>query len=115
MTPGAAQAAARRAGRGAVRRAVQKEKSWPARAAACKPASRPLLPLLLRPRAPRGMQALLNQRRALLSYLRRADFPAFCFVIHRLGLRDNNYAKQARLGGRCAPRVHPSHVCRLHP
>jgi hypothetical protein len=41
-----------------------------------------------------GLQALLNQRRALLSYLRRSDFDAFCAVLHRLGLRDNNYARQ---------------------
>ncbi|KAI8465376.1 MAG: hypothetical protein J3K34DRAFT_437277 [Monoraphidium minutum] len=44
----------------------------------------------------RGLQAMLNQRRALLSYLRRSDFEAFCFVLHRLGLRDNSYARQAR-------------------
>lgn len=39
---------------------------------------------------------MLNQRRALLSYLRRTDFEAFAYVIHSLGLRDNAYAKQAR-------------------
>lgn len=39
---------------------------------------------------------MLNQRRALLSYLRRSDFESFCYVIHKLGLRDNNYARQVR-------------------
>jgi hypothetical protein len=45
---------------------------------------------------------MLNQRRALLSYLRRSDFEAFCYVIHRLGLRDNNYAKQVRARRLCS-------------
>lgn len=46
---------------------------------------------------------MLNQRRALLSYLRRSDFDAFCYVIHKLGLRDNNYAKQVCLCCVCIP------------
>jgi hypothetical protein len=40
---------------------------------------------------------MLNQRRALLVYLRRTDFESFCYVIHKLGLKDNNYARQVRL------------------
>ncbi|KIY98254.1 hypothetical protein MNEG_9709 [Monoraphidium neglectum] len=39
---------------------------------------------------------MLNQRRALLVYLRRTDFESFCYVIHKLGLKDNNYARQVR-------------------
>jgi hypothetical protein len=39
---------------------------------------------------------MLNHRRALLAYLRRTDFAAFAATIHRLGLRDNVYARQAR-------------------
>ena len=42
---------------------------------------------------------MLNQRRALLAYLRRTDFEAFAYVMHSLGLRDNNYAKQVRAHG----------------
>lgn len=43
----------------------------------------------------RGLQGLLNQRRKLLSYLRRDNFPRYAFVIHKLGLKDT-YAKQVR-------------------
>lgn len=43
----------------------------------------------------RGLAGLLNQRRALLKYLRASNFPRFCFVIHKLGLKDT-FGKQAR-------------------
>jgi len=43
----------------------------------------------------KGLQGLLNQRRALLSYLRRDNFERYCFALHKLGLKDN-YAKQSR-------------------
>jgi hypothetical protein len=41
----------------------------------------------------RGLQGYLNQRRKLLSYLRRDNFNRYAFVIHKLGLKDT-YAKQ---------------------
>ena len=41
----------------------------------------------------RGLQSYLNQRRKLLSYLRRDNFPRYAFVLHKLGLKDT-YAKQ---------------------
>lgn len=41
----------------------------------------------------RGLQGMLNQRRKLLSYLRRDNFSRYAFVIHKLGLKDT-YAKQ---------------------
>lgn len=41
----------------------------------------------------RGLQGYLNQRRKLLSYLRRDKFDRYAFVIHKLGLKDT-YAKQ---------------------
>ncbi|WIA28843.1 hypothetical protein OEZ86_011369 [Tetradesmus obliquus] len=43
----------------------------------------------------RGLQGMLNQRRKLLAYLRRDNFPRYAFVLHKLGLKDT-YAKQAR-------------------
>lgn len=43
----------------------------------------------------RGLQSYLNQRRKLLSYLRRDNFPRYAFVLHKLGLKDT-YAKQVR-------------------
>lgn len=45
----------------------------------------------------RGLQGLLNQRRKLLSYLRRDNFPRYAFVIYKLGLKDT-YAKQVSRG-----------------
>ncbi len=36
---------------------------------------------------------MLNQRRRLLAYLRRSNFERYCFVLHKLGLKDV-YAKQ---------------------
>jgi hypothetical protein len=41
----------------------------------------------------RGLQAYLNQRRKLLSYLRQDNFPRYAYVIHKLGLKDT-YARQ---------------------
>eukprot|EP00878_Enallax_costatus_P040859 GHUV01047258.1.p2 GENE.GHUV01047258.1~~GHUV01047258.1.p2 ORF type:complete len:105 (+),score=24.40 GHUV01047258.1:164-478(+) len=43
----------------------------------------------------RGLQGMLNQRRKLLGYLRRSNFPRYAFVLHKLGLKDT-YAKQER-------------------
>ncbi len=37
----------------------------------------------------RGLQAMLNQRRTLLQYLRRKDFDSYAIVLSRLGLKDN--------------------------
>ena len=51
----------------------------------------------------RGLQAMLNQRRSLLEYLRRKDFDSYAIVLSRLGLKDN-YMKLVRvigLHGRC--------------
>lgn len=47
----------------------------------------------------RGLQGLLNRRRALLQYLRRTDFDSYAALITRLGLRDN-YAPQDRFSVR---------------
>jgi ribosomal protein S15 len=47
----------------------------------------------------RGLAGLLNQRRALLRYLRASNFQRFCFVIHKLGLKDT-FAKQVGDGRR---------------
>lgn len=43
----------------------------------------------------RGLEAMLNQRKSLLQYLRRKDFDAYAIVLSRLGLRDN-YMKLVR-------------------
>jgi len=43
----------------------------------------------------RGLQAMLNQRRSLLEYLRRKDFDSYAMVLSRLGLKDN-YMKLVR-------------------
>lgn len=37
----------------------------------------------------RGLDAMLNQRRSLLQYLRRKDFDSYAIVLNRLGLKDN--------------------------
>ena len=37
----------------------------------------------------RGLDAMLNQRRSLLQYLRRKDFDSYAVVLNRLGLKDN--------------------------
>jgi ribosomal protein S15 len=52
----------------------------------------------------RGLAGLLNQRRALLKYLRASNFPRFCFAIHKLGLKDT-FGKQVRVGWRRGPTV----------
>ena len=44
----------------------------------------------------RGLQAMLNQRRTLLQYLRRKDFDSYAIVLSRLGLKDN-YLKLVRV------------------
>eukprot|EP00878_Enallax_costatus_P038549 GHUV01043865.1.p2 GENE.GHUV01043865.1~~GHUV01043865.1.p2 ORF type:complete len:134 (-),score=19.38 GHUV01043865.1:223-624(-) len=41
---------------------------------------------------------MLNQRRKLLGYLRRSNFPRYAFVLHKLGLKDT-YAKQVSAAG----------------
>lgn len=43
----------------------------------------------------RGLEAMLNQRKSLLQYLRRKDFDSYAIVLSRLGLRDN-YMKLVR-------------------
>jgi hypothetical protein len=45
---------------------------------------------------------MLNRRRKLLAYLRRDNFERYCFVLHKLGLKDV-YAKQVRGRGRAHP------------
>lgn len=50
------------------------------------------------PAVNRGLQGYLNQRRKMLAYLRRDNFPRYAFVIHKLGLKDT-YAKQVGLLG----------------
>ncbi|KAL9244743.1 hypothetical protein vseg_018480 [Gypsophila vaccaria] len=37
----------------------------------------------------RGLQAKVQQRKKLLKYLRRTDWDSYCFVLSKLGLRDN--------------------------
>jgi hypothetical protein len=49
----------------------------------------------------RGLQGMLNQRRKLLAYLRRDNFPRYAFVLHKLGLKDT-YAKQVGKQGTAA-------------
>lgn len=44
----------------------------------------------------RGLEAMLNQRKSLLQYLRRKDFDSYAIVLSRLGLRDN-YMKLVRV------------------
>lgn len=44
---------------------------------------------------------MLNQRRKLLAYLRRDNFPRYAFVLHKLGLKDT-YAKQVREAADCS-------------
>ena len=31
---------------------------------------------------------MVNQRRRMLMYMRRQDFPAYCYTLRKLGLRD---------------------------
>ncbi|XP_074375668.1 uncharacterized protein LOC141717475 [Apium graveolens] len=37
----------------------------------------------------KGLQAMVQQRKKLLKYLRRTDWDSYCFVLDKLGLRDN--------------------------
>ncbi|KAJ8774245.1 hypothetical protein K2173_009676 [Erythroxylum novogranatense] len=37
----------------------------------------------------RGLQAMMQERKKLLKYLRRTDWDSYCFVISKLGLQDN--------------------------
>ncbi|XXG70533.1 hypothetical protein AAC387_Pa06g3275 [Persea americana] len=37
----------------------------------------------------RGLQAMVQRRKKLLKYLRRTDWESYCFVISKLGLKDN--------------------------
>ncbi|GLU22004.1 hypothetical protein SLE2022_381070 [Rubroshorea leprosula] len=37
----------------------------------------------------KGLQAMVQKRKKLLKYLRRTDWDSYCFVLGRLGLRDN--------------------------
>jgi small subunit ribosomal protein S15 len=46
----------------------------------------------------RGLEAMLNQRRSLLQYLRREDFDTYALVLSKLGLRDT-YIKRERAFG----------------
>ncbi|KAK2076583.1 hypothetical protein QBZ16_005343 [Prototheca wickerhamii] len=54
--------------------------------------------------ARRGLQGMLNQRRALLQYLRGSNFDAYAMTISKLGLKDN-YAKHDRFSTRYKPLV----------
>lgn len=47
----------------------------------------------------RGLEAMLNQRRKLLQYLRRSKFDAYAVLISRLGLKDS-YGPADRLSQR---------------
>jgi small subunit ribosomal protein S15 len=47
----------------------------------------------------RGLEALLNQRRKLLQYLRRSKFDKYAVLISRIGLKDS-YGPQDRLSAR---------------
>ena len=61
--------------------------------------SRLLTPSGARPPACRGLDAMLNQRRTLLQYLRRSKFDKYAVLISRLGLKDS-YGPQDRLSSR---------------
>ncbi|KAG9137402.1 hypothetical protein Leryth_027284 [Lithospermum erythrorhizon] len=37
----------------------------------------------------KGLQAMVQQRKKLLKYLRRTDWDSYCLVLSKLGLRDN--------------------------
>ncbi|ESR40772.1 30S ribosomal protein S15 [Citrus sinensis] len=37
----------------------------------------------------KGLQAMVQRRKRLLKYLRRTDWDSYCFVLSKLGLRDN--------------------------
>lgn len=37
----------------------------------------------------KGLQAMVQRRKKLLKYLRRTDWDSYCFVLDKLGLRDN--------------------------
>ncbi|KAK1571894.1 hypothetical protein Q3G72_024550 [Acer saccharum] len=37
----------------------------------------------------KGLQAMVQRRKKLLKYLRRTDWDSYCFVLSKLGLRDN--------------------------
>ncbi|KAI9089548.1 hypothetical protein K1719_029153 [Acacia pycnantha] len=37
----------------------------------------------------KGLIAMVQKRKRLLKYLRRTDWDSYCFVISKLGLRDN--------------------------
>ncbi|EFN55331.1 hypothetical protein CHLNCDRAFT_134327 [Chlorella variabilis] len=50
----------------------------------------------------RGLEAMLNQRRKLLQYLRRSKFDKYAVLISRLGLKDS-YGPQDRLSSRYKP------------
>lgn len=52
----------------------------------------------------RGLEAMLNQRRKLLQYLRRSRFDAYAVLISRLGLKDS-YGPTDRLSQRYKPAV----------
>lgn len=44
----------------------------------------------------KGLEAMVQRRKKLLKYLRRTDWDSYCFVLSKLGLRDNqdDYAKK---------------------
>jgi hypothetical protein len=44
----------------------------------------------------RGLQALVQQRRRSLQYLRRTDFTSYSVLLHKLGLKDA-YSSNHRL------------------
>ncbi|PON81004.1 Ribosomal protein [Trema orientale] len=37
----------------------------------------------------KGLVAMVQRRKSLLKYLRRTDWESYCFVLSKLGLRDN--------------------------
>lgn len=47
----------------------------------------------------KGLIAMVQKRKKLLKYLRRTDWDSYCFVLSKLGLRDNpEYTYKARTG-----------------
>lgn len=47
----------------------------------------------------KGLVAMVQRRKKLLKYLRRTDWDSYCFVISKLGLRDNpDYSYRSRTG-----------------
>ncbi len=52
------------------------------------------------------MEFMFNRRRRMLTYLRKADFESYSYVIHKLGLKDV-YAEIVSAGSKGMDRTPP--------